>query len=62
MIRTSVVHSTRLSFSLPYGATLDTSSGEHMMDMPLDGAVSLYYALRDALSREGVALQDTTSK
>jgi len=60
MIRTSVVHSTRLSFSLPYGATLDTSSGEHMMDMPLDGALSLYYALKDELVREG-ALQDTTS-
>jgi len=31
------------------------------MAMPLEGAVSLYYALRDELRREGVALQDTTS-
>lgn len=57
MIRTSVVHSTELSFTLPYGAHLDTSSGEHMMAMPIEGAISLYYALRDELKREGLELE-----
>ncbi len=58
MIRTSVVHSSELSFTLPYGAHLDTSTGEHMLAMPLSGAVNLYYALRDELRREGVELAD----
>ena len=57
MIRASVVHSSTVTVSLPYGAELDTRSGKHQLAMPLDGAVSMYYALRDLLLSEGKELQ-----
>jgi hypothetical protein len=57
MIRASVVRSETVTMSLPYGWELDTSSGEHQLAMPLNGAVSVYYALRDLLLSEGVELQ-----
>lgn len=57
MIRASIVHSSTVTVSLPYGASLDTSSGEHQLAMPLDGSISLYYALRDLLLSEGIELQ-----
>jgi len=57
MIRASVVHSSTVTVSLPYGSELDTKSGEPQLAMPLAGAVSMYHALKDLLLSENVELQ-----
>jgi hypothetical protein len=60
MIRAHVVHSSTVTVDLPYQASLDTTQGKPALSMPLDGAVSLYHALKDLLVSEGT-LQLPTS-
>ncbi len=52
-VRATAVTSTTVTVDLPYGATLDTSSGDHQLAMPLSGAKSMYWALKEVLASLG---------
>ena len=56
-VRASYLKKEEIHIRPPYGWNLDTSTGEHLLVLPIDGAVSMYYALRDVLREQGVELQ-----
>lgn len=57
MIRANFTRYEEIDFEFPYGARLDTSTGDHRIVMPVSSALSLCYALRDILREQGIELE-----